>query len=527
MSRQPQTDKLDLNASTCTIPGLLKAAAKCRPSAVFFTRSNDDVDHFSFEEIVYLTARTANALLASGVQRGDRVALLLPTCLEAVVLFYATATVGAVTVPMDYGMGSDTKAYILQHAAPCLVFCGVGSEVGLMKCGWPARQIVTIGASGSSMANEFEHWLEQAIPSFFTGSVDSIDPAVLLYTSGSTGCPKGVLLSHGALCRSGFQFARHYGWHKQDLFFNLAELHTMSGLRNTCITPLWTNSGVHLCPPEERRSVFEIIEQINRFGCSLLGGAPIFVRQLRLFYGRFNRVNLERLRVIFCTGALLDADLVHWIYDNYNIPVLNYYGLTETCGFCAGHSMSTFLEHVDGIGFPVDATLSIVDASDNYLPSQRAGELCVSSPNLMLGYYKQPEMTDNVLKNGCFHTGDQAWQTKDGNIVLIGRKKNFIKTALTELVYFEEVELALERHPQVREAGVCGFISGLGDERLAAFVATGSTVESEEVFFSKLQRYISQHLGTHKSPSVFYLLDRLPRTSSGKLLRKELELILQ
>ncbi len=524
MCHGSRINALDREISCCTIPELLEKAAGCASESIIFQIA-DSPDCFTYEEVLHLTANIKTALLSSGVKQGDRIAVWMPICLEAVVLFYATAGIGAITVPMDYAIGSDTLAYILQHAEPHIVFCNDENQGQLLQCGWSADRTVVIGSSGNSVGG-FERWLKSAAFSSSRPDLNPADPAVLLYTSGSTGFPKGVLLSHGALCRSGFQFARHYSWSSKDIFLNLAELHTMSGLRNTCITPLWTNSTVYLCPPEKRHSVFEIIGHINHSGCSLLGCAPIFVRQLQLFYDRIDRADLDRLRLIFSTGAFLGTDLVQWIWNNLNIPVLNYYGLTETCGFCAGHSHNTFLEHSNGIGFAVDSRLDIVDDYGLALPPQAKGELCVTSPNLMLGYYKQPELTSLVLKKGRFFTGDRAWKTDKGNVVLVGRKKNFIKTAQTELVYFEEVELALERHPQVSEAGVCGFISGLGDERLAAFVATGSTVESEEVFFGKLQRYISQRLGTHKSPSAFYLLDRLPRTSSGKLLRKELELLL-
>lgn len=487
--------------------------------------SNVESRVLTFDEIGKAVASTSGWLMAKGVKRGDRLCFFSSADPAAMILFWSAACVGAISVPVDPLLGTSSVDYILRHADPKYIFCDSSMVDKCLTATQSGERIIPISSCFSSAA---EIPRNEYLYDTFSGECMTTpgDPAVILYTSGSMGHPKGVLLSHGALCRSGALMGDFYQWDSGDVFLNLAELHTMSGLRNSCITPLFAGCAVWKPPGESTRPVFSVVEEIRGGGCTLLGCGPMFIKQLRMFEDRIDSSALRSLRAFLCTGSALDPGLARWAYDHYGIPVLNYYGLTETTGFCAGHSFESFLENTGGIGLPVGASIDIVDENQGLVPGGQAGEIRISGPNLMLGYYREPELTAEVLCERGFLTGDTGFLAADGSIFLAGRKRNFIKTAGTELVHFEEVEMELEQHPMVKEAGVCSFVSGLGEERLAAFVVPTAYISSSMSFFNTLREFTGHRLGHHKVPSLFHIVSELPRNSSGKLRRTELKGVL-
>ena len=476
----------------------------------------------SFGTLCSMARAVLRLLLHYGVKPGDRIAILSRDPLECLTSFWGVTLFGAIFVPLNPDSGHDTLCYILEQSSPTLLFynssekslldsltipavrtrCVVAAEL-LKEC--PARETFLSG-------NEFQPASDSA--------------AVILYTSGSTGNPKGVVLSHGALCRSAAAMASHYQWHSDDRFVNLAEFHTMSGLRNSAIVPFISGTLVQQTWPDERESFFKIIESIEKYRPTLLGGAPIFVKQLSLFRDRVDSKQLSSLRAILCTGSTLDPGLVEEVYQHFSLPVINYYGLTETAGFCAGYSLSDFAGIKGGIGYPVGSVMTVLNEHGQTLGCDTPGELVVTSPNLMLGYYQERELTDASLQNGSFHTGDIGKITNTGEVILVGRKKNFIKNAHTELVYFEEVEMALEQHPQVDEAAVCGTVNRFGSEQLVAFIVPFGALPSKDEFISGLKNFLQERIGRLKVPQIMHIVESLPRYSTGKLSRQGIERML-
>lgn len=468
-------------------------------------------------------ARSLSRLLAdSGIRSGDRVAVFSKDPLECLTAFWGVTLLGAVFVPLNPDSGHDTLRYVLEQSAPLCLIYNSAEENLVASLGLSAVQtksiVVEVLLRDNPSRKSCHHW---------AGPLPAPDtPAVILYTSGSTGNPKGVVLSHGALSRSAASMASHYCWSSDDRFLNLAEFHTMSGLRNTAIVPFIAGTLILQTKPDERDSFFKIIESIKNCRATLLGGAPIFVKQLSLFKDRIDPDQIKSLRAILCTGSILDPTLVEEIFQHLNLPVINYYGLTETAGFCAGYSLANFSGSKGGIGFPVGAVITVQNECGEILECESPGELIVTSPNLMLGYFKEQDLTDASLRNGQFFTGDIGKITKAGEIILIGRKKHFIKNAHTELVYFEEVEMALEQHPQVGEAAVCGTVNRLGCEQLVAFIVPRGCIPSKDDFISGLKIYLQERIGRLKVPQEINIVERLPRHGSGKLSRQGIERML-
>lgn len=456
------------------------------------------------------------------VTPGDRIAILSKEPLECLTAFWGVVLSGAIFVPLNPASGQETLQYILGQSAPSLLFYNSAEQNLVDSLCVPADQTTVLVAE--ELSNEKPSAECNRLP--VDSSTNPDTPAVILYTSGSTGHPKGVVLSHGALCRSGAAIASHYQWSSDDRFLNLAEFHTMSGLRNSAIVPFISGTLLLQNTTAERESFFKIIESIKGCRATLLGAAPIFVKQLNMFRERIDPDQITTLRAILCTGSLLDPNLVEEIYRHLALPVINYYGLTETAGFCAGYSLTDFIGSKGGIGFAVGSTMTVQNELGEILPCETVGELVISSRNLMLGYYREQELTAASLRNGKFHTGDIGKISQTGEIILVGRKKNFIKNAHTELVYFEEVEMALEQHPQVAEAAVCGTLNRLGSEELVAFIVPRGSIPPRDEFVSGLKSFLQERIGRLKVPQAMHLVESLPRYSTGKLSRPGIERML-
>lgn len=479
-------------------------------------------NNYTYNEIRIITKAATYWLQKKEIKKGDRICILSKVCPEAIFLFWAAASLGVITIFLDNATGIEPLKYIIQETKPRLILSHIESLSMFNDAGLTAEDMEQLLFLKSQKSSERFLALNTSIQCIEEDKPTANDPAIIIYTSGSTGNPKGVTLSHASLCRSGKLLSDFFQWNDYDVFLNLGTLHTMSGLRNTCITPFVVGSSIILGDAKQLKSVFTIIELIQKNNVTILGCVPIFLHHLKILGNKLNDKNLKSLKMILSTGSMLDSQLVHWIYQNFSVPVLNYYGLTETTGFCAGQTLTSFLNEPQGIGVPVGATFEIVNENGDVLGDDQPGELIISGPNLMLGYYRQPELTSSVIREGKFYTGDLALRKPDGTIFLVGRKNNMIKNIFSEVVHFEEVEQAIQKHPKILEAGVTSLPSEFSYEKLVALVVPLKPLSCTAVFVNSLKDFLRTQLGANKIPDKIFVVDKLPRTSSGKLMRKEL-----
>ena len=469
-------------------------------------------------EFLEMVQVMVSALKNSGIRSGDRIVAIERSSFEACALFWACVCTNCLFCPMDPEEAEQPQLRKLKLVEPKLVFAPASVVQRISVTGY---SVISWESPAADTVQSFEDWLEGADSGaeMDPGSPDL--PAAILFTSSSTGEAKGVVHRNGSLAYSGQLVCEHFQWKAGRRFFNLAGHHTMSGLRNSYIAPFAGSVVTVFASDLDYSNVFEILEFIGKHKINYLGVGPIFLKQMLMFQDRIDESCYASLEQIICTGAPVSQDDLDAFERRFGVQVLNYYGLTETCGLCVGHTPDTAPLAAGSVGIAVGATLHVLDDGGTPVDDGCPGELVVGSPCLMEAYYDNPSETARMLREGRLYTGDIVIRRPDGHILLKGRKRNIIKTADTEVVYIEEVESCILAHPGVADAAIEAYISSMGDERMKTYIVPKTTVE-ESIFRRELKAYLTNKLGSRKIPSEFVFREKIPRSAMGKLLRRNL-----
>ncbi len=300
----------------------------------------DDIDGatISYQDADHIVERIAARLLSNDIGLGDRVVLWCPAHIEAVLLFWAAVRVGAVVVPLDPALPTDSITDLLERIQPSLILAD--GDRAVRAPGGVGRVLVVDGTQPvGGGAEMFADWLDNKGGA--TGSLAPADslalrPAVVLFTSGTTGKPKGVVLSHQALFQSARLMAKTYEWRSDDVLISPGELHTMSGLRNPVVASVVAGSSIVIAPCKQRATAIGIAQIIDRHLGTLLTTVPAALAQLVSVRDRLQPNALKSLRRVLTTGSFLSSTVRADFECEFDVEVLSYYGLTETAGFCAG-----------------------------------------------------------------------------------------------------------------------------------------------------------------------------------------------
>lgn len=486
--------------------------------------SGFDGSVFTFGDAAEVVQRVMAKLSAEGVRKGDKVCAYAPVQVESFLLFWAVAGLGAIFVPIDHNASEKALARILGQIKPSALFCDRKRFDALSTLKDRVKTIVFDDQREDAVPGAlfFSEWIEGPPAAFQLPEVSSDDPVLVIYTSGTTGDPKGIVLSNASLYRFGKLMNGLFALGSDDVVLSHGDMHSTGGLRSTTAA-LHAGYSFLVLPLEQRANIFSVVDCIRKYRCTQLNTTPMTIRHLVEFKDRICAADLGSLRSIVSAGSFLAQHLMDEVYEQYHVPSLNCYGLTETMGTFIGNSRDSFKQAQGSVGLPLAGfDVEIVDDAGKVLPAGAPGELRVrNNSTMMSGYFQNPELTAQVIRDGWLYTGDLAKKRADGHIVLTGRIKNIIKQANGDYICPEEVELALEKHPCVREAAVCGFTSQRGDERLAAFIVSKVPVQAD-AFFGELRQHIKDDLGSHKVPAVFFLKEALPRGGFGKVMREQL-----
>jgi long-chain acyl-CoA synthetase len=454
--------------------------------------------------------RVASLLAAHGVGPGDRVALMLPNVPYFPVCYFGILWAGAVVVPMNVLNRRREVTFYLKDSGARLLFLWHGfAEEGEPGAAEAGCECITI------VPGEFEPTLAEAEAAGDMAEREPQDTAVILYTSGTTGTPKGAELTHANLLRN-CQAARSL-FDLGSAAVTLGALPLFHSFGQTCGLNATVLGGgtLTLIPRFDPAKALEIIA---RDRVTIFEGVPTMYGGM-LHVPERERYDVSTLKLCASGGAAMPVELMRGFEEAFGCKVLEGYGLSET-------SPVASFNHPDrerkpgSIGTPIDGVeMKLVDEEGEEVAQGEVGEIVIRGHNVMKGYWERPEATQEALRDGWFHTGDMARVDEDGYFFIVDRKKDMIIRGGFN-VYPREVEEVLYEHPAVREAAVIGVPDEQYGEEVAAAVALK---EDAEVSAEELREFVKANVAAYKYPRLVFFLDELPKGPTGKILKREIE----
>jgi long-chain acyl-CoA synthetase len=479
----------------------------------------------TYGELASQVAAFSRALAKAGAGPGSKVGILLTNVPEMVVSYYGVLATGATAVMLSPSLVAREFELMARDAGFTILVCldEFLPMVQPIASGLNLDRVIVVRASGAGalegpVFRAFDAVIGDGGPDFERPAVDAVaDTAVLIYTGGTTGIPKAVMLSHYALVANALQLGAWVNLRDGCVAVSALPLfhsYGMSTGMNAALLHGATSVLVH------GEGAGELLENITRHGVALLIGVPSTIAGL-LEFPDIENADLSSLEYCF-VGA---APLPRTVRKSFNAltpaRLLEGYGLTEAVTAQSanprqGHSKAGSV----GVPFP-DVEFKIVDLETGMrdLPPEKAGELVIKSPCLMQGYHNNEAETARVLRNGWLFTGDVAWMDPDGYFYVIDRKKDMVTTGVHK-AYPAEVEAVINSHPAVKESAVVGLFDDFRGHSLKAFVVLAG---GEELTEQELTDYLRENLSQHKVPRVIEFTDELPKSVVGKILRSELE----
>ncbi|MFF7237974.1 long-chain-fatty-acid--CoA ligase [Streptomyces collinus] len=464
----------------------------------------------TYAELDRLSAQAAALLRTEGLRPGDRVALMLPNVPEFVVLYYAVLRAGGIVVPMNPLLKERETEYHLRDSGAVLLFewhqaPGEGAQ------GAAAAGVRRIAVEPDAFAAE----LARLEPRPEVATVAGDDVAVLLYTSGTTGRPKGAALTHAGLRHNTEVNVVHVQrLTSDDVIVGCLPLFHIFGQTCTMNVAVYSGAALTLIPRFDPQAV---LDAVARDRASVFEGVPTMYAALLQHPGAAD-ADVSTLRMCVSGGASLPVEVLHGFERRFGCMVLEGFGMSET-------SPVVSFNHPDrprkpgSIGTPIrDVEVRLLGEDGRDVAPGEVGELVVRGPNLMKGYWNRPEETAAAVPDGWLRTGDLARRDGDGYLYIVDRKKDMIIRGGYN-VYPREIEEVLHEHPAVALAAVVG----VPDERLGEEVAAAVVLRpGAEASAAELQEYVRDRVAAYKYPRRLWLVDALPMGPSGKILKREI-----
>ena len=475
-----------------TLPEVWAAHWAARPEATVLVDSRDSAHGVAAAELDALTARIAGVLAVHGVGRGDRVAWCARAGLESIATLLGVLRAGAVLVPVSTSASASEIAHVLGDAAPVMAVTDRPDQADEFATAAAAPGAAPAPAVGiAQLLDEANHAEPVPLPVLGPG-----DDALIVYTSGTTGRPKGAVHTHGSLHAGMSSLVQAWGWDRTDRLALCLPLFHVHGLCAGLFGTLAAGASALVFDHFDESAVLAGVPD-----CTMFFGVPTMYHRLM---ASDRAGELATLRLCVSGSAPLAAELWRRLADE-GVQVLERYGMTET--------LLTLSNPLDGerrpgsVGVPFPRVEAAVDDPDD----EGVGELLVRGPSLCRGYWGRPEA---ITQAGWFATGDLASVAEDGYVTIRGRRTELIITG-GHNVYPAEVEAVLARHPGVREVAVVGRPSAEWGETVEAFVVGEPDLES-------LLELAATELAPFKRPRQVHLVAALPRNALGKVVRSEL-----
>ena len=489
---------------------------------LFTIASADGTEVVSCACFVHRVARCRALFAGAGIRGGDAVLFHGDQGLSALVAFWATVLEGAVFVPVDASWPAYLLGKACAKASPALAIV----DDGLLPA-WQGLScrlgVMPVSIVEDRLSDDIATNVDAGIEQSAVSEIPADTPAVYLFTSGSTGDPKAVVLCHAALARSARLVVDTFDWQPGERLLNLADPHTMSGLRNAFVAAPLAGMTWICTPKKQRDNTFALLDCIERTQPQRMVAAPVVLRHVNLLGDRVADAVFASAKAVYCTGTDLNADDVRQFHLRYSIPVVNYYGLTETVGLCISQDVRDWSADDASIGRAVGCQARVVDKNGGGVAQGEVGELQVLLEHPMSGYLHDAVATAAMFDGRWLRTSDLVRCDTDGRISIVGRSGDFIKTLGTEKIQPQEIEAVLEQCPGVAETAVFGWADPAGGERIVALIVAVAGAEETSLTDSRLAAFVRDRLGPSRVPTIFRHVAAIPRSSNGKTLRKQLQ----
>jgi len=502
---------------------LLSFSAKKFPRRIALVFGRKKISYKSLDE---LTDHIAAGLLHLGINREDKIAIFLDNCPEFIIAYFSILKAGAIALPINYMYKIEETKFILQDSqAKAIItsrpYIEMVEELRLRLDS--LKHIICTSAVLKTHILDFAK-IKKENASLLKGiSVSSSDIAVLLYTSGTTGNPKGAILTHNNLVSNALDCAANLKPDSRDTFICILPLfHSFAA--TVCMNlPLLVGSKIVVM--KSLKPFKRVIRAIRKNRVSIFTGIPSIYTLLKNMKlpGIFSKLLLKLfnpVRLCISGAAALPVETLKAFEKKFRIPLIEGYGLTEASPVVTLNPIKGIRKPGSiGLSLSPNVELKIVDDKNNLLSAGKVGELLVKGPNVMVGYFKQEDATSQTLKNGWLYTGDMAKMDKDGYVYIVGRRKEMVNVRGLN-VYPREIEEVLYLNPKVKEAAVIGILDEHRGEVPKGFVVLHDQALATE---REIIQYLRDRLAPYKIPKYIEFRKSLPKNSTGKILKRVLQ----
>ncbi|HVL89244.1 MAG TPA: long-chain fatty acid--CoA ligase [Actinomycetota bacterium] len=471
---------------------------------------------FTNVEMLEKAARFATALKDAGVKEGDRVGVMLPNLPEVGIAYGALLRMGAIVMPMVFLLAVPEIRHIIEDSEATIIITSPEFRPNVAAAcegiANPPRTIV-VGDTTPEGCLSYAQMVESPAEPHPVVERGADDLAVIMYTSGTTGHPKGVMLTHGNLLFNAENSAKAVDLRDGDVSVQgLPQAH-LFGLASSITGSLFKVKGILL----RWFTAEAFFEAVNTHRANSSGVVPTMLTYM-LSHPQFDDVDWSSMRWVVCGAAPLPVEVAAEFEKRTGARVLEGYGLTETSPTVSVMRIEE-PSRPGSCGKPVpNVEVAILDDDDRPVPAGETGEVCVKGPNVMKGYYKLPDATAEVMRGGWFHTGDMGHLDEDGYLYITERKKDLIIRGGFN-IYPRDIEEIIYGNPKVQECAVVGVPDPSMGEEVVAYVVLrpGESLTEDEVM-----SLCRENLAKYKTPKYVRFIDSLPKNPVGKIMKKDL-----
>jgi acetyl-CoA synthetase len=484
------------------------------------------VTEVSYGALRDMSNRLANALAAHGTNPGDRVAILLPQATEVAAVHIAVYKLGAIALPLAMLFGPDAIGYRLQNSGAKVLVTNAQGLAKLVAIGRDKPElaglklVLSVDGPGEG-ALDFHGTLQRASSDFAPRQTGADDPALMVYTSGTTGPPKGALHGHRVLIghMPGIELPHEFFPQPGDRFWTPADWAWAGGLLD-CLLPSLMYGVPVVARRFDRFDPEEAFALMARHGVRNAFIPPTALRMLRAVPNPRGRHDL-RLRTVGSGGEALGAETFEWGRDALGVPINEFYGQTE-CNLVVGSCAAIGVAKPGAIGKAIPGHIvAVIDHDGREVPRGELGQIAIKRPDpvMFLEYWGKPEATREKFIGDWMTTGDQGVMDEDGYISFVGRDDDVI-TSAGYRIGPGEIEDCLIKHPAVALAAVIGKPDPVRTEIVKAFVVLKSGHAPSDALASEIQELVRTRLSAHEYPREIAFIDEMPMTTTGKVIRR-------